>query len=184
MNLFQYTARESDSETGLYYYRARYYDQSVGRFLGEDSAGFADGVNFYRYVHNNPGDSTDPSGLTTFKGFPADLEVQLRNAVDEALKKLKETCPSCAGKDGPKIANYIENGTFVFQPKSKKCGHTGPVSFLRWRHEFGLGPTAFGPTCCSLASTLVHEVVHGLTHISDKKPDQIEKDCFGCVVPE
>lgn len=143
------------------YYRARHYDQSVGRFLGEDSAGFADGVNFYRYVHNNPGDGTDPSGLTTFKGFPADLEVQLRNAVDEALKKLKETCPSCAGKDGPKIANYIENGTFVFQPKSKKCGHTGPVSFLKWRHEFGLGPAAFGPACCSLASTLVHEVVHG-----------------------
>jgi len=33
---FQYTARESDPETGLYYYRARYYDPVVGKFLTED----------------------------------------------------------------------------------------------------------------------------------------------------
>ncbi len=35
-NPFSYTGREFDSETGLYYYRARYYDPSAGRFLSED----------------------------------------------------------------------------------------------------------------------------------------------------
>ena len=35
-NPFQYTGRDFDSETGLRYYRARYYDQNVGRFLSED----------------------------------------------------------------------------------------------------------------------------------------------------
>ncbi len=39
VNPFQYTARESDSETGLYYYRARYYDPRSGRFLSEDPLG-------------------------------------------------------------------------------------------------------------------------------------------------
>jgi len=39
-NPFQYTARESDPETGLYYYRARYYDASTGRFVSEDPIGF------------------------------------------------------------------------------------------------------------------------------------------------
>ena len=38
-NPFQYTARESDPETGLYYYRARYYDSNSGRFLGGDPIG-------------------------------------------------------------------------------------------------------------------------------------------------
>jgi len=181
------TLRESQSECNFPYYRARYYDAIVGRFLGEDERGFGDGVDFYRYVHNNPIDYTDATGFTTYKGFSADLQAQLMNAVDEALRKLRDTCStghSCAGADGQKIANIIENATFVYQPKSKRCGHTGPVSFLRLRHTFGLGPAAFGPGCCSLASTLVHEVVHGLTHISDKLPDQVEKDCFGCVVPE
>src|ERR1700676_3410037 len=32
-NPFQYTGREFDSETGIYYYRARYFDPSAGRFL-------------------------------------------------------------------------------------------------------------------------------------------------------
>src|SRR5580700_340078 len=50
VNPFQYTARESDPETGLYYYRARYYDENVGRFLGEDPSGFNDGVNKFAYV--------------------------------------------------------------------------------------------------------------------------------------
>jgi len=38
-NPFQYTGREFDQETGAYYYRARYYDQNVGRFVGEDPIG-------------------------------------------------------------------------------------------------------------------------------------------------
>jgi len=182
----RHATMESDTETGLYYYRARYYDPSAGRFLSEDPSGFNDGVNFYRYVHNDPIDNTDPTGLTTYKGFPADKEADLRNAVNDALKRLRETCDgqSCAGKDGKKIANTIENATFVYQPKSKLCGHAGPVTFLQLRHTFGLGPAAFGPSCCSLASTLVHEVVHGMTHLSDKRPDQVERDCFGCTVPE
>jgi len=36
VNPFRYTARESDTETGLYYYRGRYYDRSIGRFVNED----------------------------------------------------------------------------------------------------------------------------------------------------
>jgi len=62
-NPFQFTARENDSETGLYYYRARYYDPSVGRFLSEDRIRFDAGINFYPYVDNNPTDLTDPNGL-------------------------------------------------------------------------------------------------------------------------
>src|SRR5512146_2032922 len=44
-NSFQYTGRELDSETGLYYYRARYYKPATGRFLSEDPVKFAEGIN-------------------------------------------------------------------------------------------------------------------------------------------
>jgi RHS repeat-associated protein len=62
-NAFQYTARESDSESGLYYYRARYYDPNIGRFLTEDPIGLNAGINQYTYVGNNVVTLSDPSGL-------------------------------------------------------------------------------------------------------------------------
>jgi RHS repeat-associated protein len=65
VNSFQYTARESDTETGLYYYRARYYDSKTGRFISEDPAGFdGDGVDFYGYSYNSPTDFVDSFGLS------------------------------------------------------------------------------------------------------------------------
>ena len=64
INPFQYTGRESDQETGLYYYRARYYDPGVGRFISEDPIVFVgSGTNFYAYVFNSPVALFDPSGF-------------------------------------------------------------------------------------------------------------------------
>ena len=59
---YGYTGREPD-ETGLVYYRARYYDPTIGRFISKDPAGMPDGVNRYAYVGNNPINFTDPEGL-------------------------------------------------------------------------------------------------------------------------
>jgi RHS repeat-associated protein len=58
---YAFTGREWDPETSLYYYRARYYDPSVGRFLSEDPLPDP-GFSLYAYVHNNPVGSIDPSG--------------------------------------------------------------------------------------------------------------------------
>ena len=64
-NPFQFTARENDN-TGLYYYRARYYHPVLQRFISEDPIEFAGGdVNLYGYVRNNPTAFIDPLGLWT-----------------------------------------------------------------------------------------------------------------------
>jgi RHS repeat-associated protein len=63
VNSFRYTGREWDTETSLYYYRARYYDPQSGRFLSEDRIRFRGGVDFYPYVGGNPLNALDPSGM-------------------------------------------------------------------------------------------------------------------------
>jgi RHS repeat-associated protein len=62
-NYFRYTGRELDSETNLYYYRARYYDPTTGRFVSEDPIRFHGGLNYYRYVFNHSVNYRDPFGL-------------------------------------------------------------------------------------------------------------------------
>jgi RHS repeat-associated protein len=61
---YSYTGRELDSDTGLYYYRARFYDPQTGRFISEDPIGLRGGINLYVYVKNNSISFFDPSGLT------------------------------------------------------------------------------------------------------------------------
>src|SRR5690349_4280032 len=57
-------ARESTQSS---YYRARYYDQTNGRFLSEDPMRFGAGINFFRYVKNNAASLADPYGLMVQK---------------------------------------------------------------------------------------------------------------------
>jgi RHS repeat-associated protein len=64
-NSYGYTGREF-AEEGLYFYRARYLDPGVGRFLSEDLIKFANGENLYTYVYSNPIALIDPSGLHGF----------------------------------------------------------------------------------------------------------------------
>lgn len=59
---YGFTGREPD-ETGLVYYRARYYSPSIGRFVSADPSGLAAGINPYAYAGDNPVNLTDPSGL-------------------------------------------------------------------------------------------------------------------------
>jgi len=59
---YGFTGKEHD-ETGLQYFGARYYDPNSGRFMNSDPA--MDGVNWYRYVMNNPLRYIDPTGKWT-----------------------------------------------------------------------------------------------------------------------
>jgi RHS repeat-associated protein len=67
---YRYTGKERDNENGLYYYGARYYAPWLGRWVSCDPIGLADGPNIYRYVRNEPINSTDHRGLQTEGIYP------------------------------------------------------------------------------------------------------------------
>ncbi len=62
-NNILYTGRYYDTESNLYYYRARSYHPYFGRFLQRDPLGESQGSNLYNYVSNNPINLRDPSGM-------------------------------------------------------------------------------------------------------------------------
>lgn len=68
-----YTGHIQDTDTGLTYMQARYYDPAIGRFLSTDPVGFIEGgptyFNRYAYVGNNPINMTDPTGEVGLPGF-------------------------------------------------------------------------------------------------------------------
>lgn len=89
-NRFRYTGREYDSETGLYYYRARYYDPSSSRFISVDPFGLLGGINSYAYTFNNPIRFRDPYGLAA-----------------------SETNCACSAKHGFGFGGYIGGDAFA-----------------------------------------------------------------------
>ncbi len=58
---YSYGGKELDDDTNLYYFNARYYDATTGRFINVDP--IQDGTNWYVYCSNNPLSMVDPSGL-------------------------------------------------------------------------------------------------------------------------
>jgi len=97
------------------YYRARYYDSGVGRFINEDPLQHISGINFYRYVANRPTISTDPSGLVTVIPLPA---TNIR-----AMDDIDASCVSATNPTG-KTAGGCNKVTYsVDWTGCKECDH-------------------------------------------------------------
>ncbi len=73
VNYWLFTGEQRDSESDLYYLRARYYDPEIGRFLGQDPLPFP---NLYAYAGSNPTNFIDPSGLCKW-GMPCPTDIPI-----------------------------------------------------------------------------------------------------------
>jgi RHS repeat-associated protein len=150
-NPFQYTGRELDSETGLYFYRARYYDPSTGRFLSEDPLQHDGGNNFYAYVLNDPLNLTDAFGKQS-------------NSVDSALTQ------AIARGDSAEIEEILEDAKDVLSDKAKQAGREA-IKKLRTKAQDWIGQKCKGSVNQEFPSELKDKTLEEIRNLSRGKGD-------------
>lgn len=68
-NRILWQGREYSFKTGLYYFRARWYDPVTGRFISKDPSGIVNGLNEYVALNNNPVNFADPTGEAAIEAY-------------------------------------------------------------------------------------------------------------------
>ncbi len=108
VNYFGYTGQIWFKELGLFHYKARMYAPKLGRFLQTDPIFYADQMNMYAYVGNDPVNKIDPTGMMQCASLPgvgnysctmtpSDGEKAAKNEIANAKTSLKTTAAVAVG---------------------------------------------------------------------------------------
>jgi hypothetical protein len=109
----------------------------------------------------------------SLNGFPPAEKAAMIAAIPVATGKVK-ACSKLSWYGKRDIPIALNNVRYDYVPDLRLCGWTFPTS---WYIE--VGKSAFGSSCCDLASTLAHEAAHTVFY-TESRARKMECNCFGC----
>ncbi|MEA2067727.1 MAG: RHS repeat-associated core domain-containing protein, partial [Verrucomicrobiota bacterium] len=123
-NRYTFQGREIDWATGLYHFRARWYDPETGRWLSKDPIGISGGLNLYEAFGNNPVSYIDPFGRAPGDPYSS-----------------PEAAATAASGDiyGSSLANDVEMGGYI-TPTEGGYTYTSPVTGEQHHVDLGRKP--------------------------------------------
>jgi RHS repeat-associated protein len=157
-----FMGREEDTEAGLQFFRSRYYDPTLGRFVSEDPARFAGGRNFYEAFEANPLRYVDPLGLLASITCADAKQVTDAGAAAADAAKYCLSCQeneqfqrahnnanvTCSGQSG--LMDKMVDG----QVKVKCATARASTNLITLNNE------ATNGSCGCLEATMFHEILH------------------------
>lgn len=151
-----YTGQRFESESGLYYYKNRYYSPKLGRFLQPDET-LADGLNLYTYVNNDPLNTVDPLGLF---GCKVDINyLKGQKAGEPTVVKGNRIVVRGHGQDSANLGRHITD--------SQRADGTVPLDAKRFTQSDVVRDIKQNPNFKN-AESIVLEVCNGGKCSNDK----------------
>jgi RHS repeat-associated protein len=144
-NEYLFQGRRYDRETNLYYYRARYYDPIMGRFLQTDPMGYNDSMNLYQGFNMNPLNFVDPWGELIFNGNRLEKVggkfMIIESVPGYEVLSLKKSIKIVGWRDRGKMQDAVKN----ILRKSGKSNEYWPTDAYFFIHESKTGYTINEP---------------------------------------
>jgi len=142
-NPYRFTGRRLDGETGLSYFRARYIDHALGRFIGRDSHGYVDGMSLYG-AYFIPG-FRDPFGNYSWKECESYLD---RAHEFEAMARDMDWRHDRALHGQPGVEEPHPEDALEYKQRAEYYRGSARIWRARWEacREGTLKPNAYGPS--------------------------------------
>jgi len=163
----------ADPSGARIYYRARYYDPKIGRFISEDPARHSGGLNLYAYVGDDPINNVDPSGNYTIQTNSAAFNAAAGDAIKKILSEIvdkDEGCP-CLGwfvrQGGDDLLTQVAGGKppdIKYDKRPWLGGGLAAYTRSPWDSLWLIHDAAIQEDSCLVASFILHEMAHIAQH--------------------